>query len=52
MRVFIAGAGGSVGRQLVPQLVERGHEVVASTRSSDKHDEIRLLGAEPVVVDG
>ena len=52
MQVFIAGAGGSVGRQLVPQLVERGHEVVASTRSSDKQDEIRQLGAEAVVMDG
>jgi 2-alkyl-3-oxoalkanoate reductase len=52
MRVFIAGAGGTVGRQLVPLLVERGHEVVASTRSSRKHDELGELGAEPVVMDG
>jgi nucleoside-diphosphate-sugar epimerase len=52
VRVFIAGAGGAIGRQLVPRLVERGHEVVASTRSSRKHDELRELGAEPVVMDG
>ena len=52
MRVFIAGAGGAIGRQLVPQLVERGHTVVAATRSSRRHDEIRKLGAEPVVMDG
>jgi nucleoside-diphosphate-sugar epimerase len=36
----------------VPQLVERGHEVVASTRSKEKLEELRALGAEPVVMDG
>ena len=52
MRVFVAGAGGAIGRRLVPQLVERGHEVVASTRSKEKLDELRALDAEPVVMDG
>jgi nucleoside-diphosphate-sugar epimerase len=52
MRVFVAGAGGAIGRRLVPQLVERGHEVVASTRSKEKLEELRALGAEPVVMDG
>ena len=52
MRVFVAGAGGAIGRRLVPQLVERGHEVVASTRSKKKLDELRALNAEPVVMDG
>ncbi len=28
MRVLIVGAAGSVGRQLVPHLAERGHEVI------------------------
>ena len=27
MRVFVAGASGAIGRQLVPRLVEAGHEV-------------------------
>src|SRR4051794_10706936 len=36
MRVFVAGAGGAIGRQLVPKLVERGHDVVASTRHASK----------------
>ena len=52
MRVFVAGAGGAIGRRLVPQLVELGHEVVASTRSKEKLEELRALGAEPVVMDG
>ena len=52
MRVFVAGAGGAIGRRLVPQLVSRGHRVVASTRSEEKLDQLRALGAEPVVMDG
>jgi NADP-dependent 3-hydroxy acid dehydrogenase YdfG len=27
MRVFVAGATGAIGRQLVPRLVAAGHEV-------------------------
>ena len=52
MRVFVAGAAGAIGMRLVPQLVARGHQVTASTRSGDKVDRLRALGAEPVVVDG
>jgi nucleoside-diphosphate-sugar epimerase len=51
MRVFVAGATGAVGTRLVPQLVERGHEVIGTTRSSGKGDRLRLLGAEPVELD-
>ncbi|HEV2451043.1 MAG TPA: NAD(P)-dependent oxidoreductase [Streptosporangiaceae bacterium] len=52
MRVFVAGAAGAIGRHLLPQLVARGHEVTASTRSPAKTGRLRELGAEPVVVDG
>lgn len=52
MRVFLAGASGAIGRRLVPQLIERGHQVTATTRSRGKVDELRALGAEPAVVDG
>ena len=34
MLVLVVGASGVVGRQLVPQLLEAGHAVVATTRSS------------------
>jgi nucleoside-diphosphate-sugar epimerase len=51
MKIFIAGASGAIGRQLVPQLVARGHEVVGTTRSAAKTGELRALGAEPAVVD-
>ena len=49
LRIFIAGASGTLGRRLVPQLVARGHHVTGTTRS--RADELRALGAEPVVVD-
>ena len=52
MKVFVAGASGALGRRLVPLLVKNGHEVVAMTRSPGKADDLRALGAEPVVADG
>jgi len=51
MRVFVAGATGVLGRELVPQLVARGHEVVGMTRTASKQDLLRSLGARPVVAD-
>ncbi len=52
MRVLVAGATGSVGRQLVPQLVAAGHTVSATTRTPAKLDQLRAAGAEPLVLDG
>jgi nucleoside-diphosphate-sugar epimerase len=52
MRVFVAGAAGAIGQQLLPQLVAQGHQVTASTRSPAKAARLRELGAEPVVLDG
>jgi 2-alkyl-3-oxoalkanoate reductase len=51
MKVFVAGATGVIGRQLVPLLVARGHEVVGMTRNASKQDLLRSLGARPVVAD-
>jgi nucleoside-diphosphate-sugar epimerase len=51
MKVFIAGATGVLGRQLVPMLAANGHEVVGMTRTEAKRDQLRRLGAEPVVAD-
>jgi 2-alkyl-3-oxoalkanoate reductase len=52
MRVFVAGAAGAIGRELLPQLAAGGHQVTASTRNPAKAERLRALGAEPVVVDG
>src|SRR5436190_22133304 len=51
MKVFVAGATGALGRQLVPWLVARGHEVVGMTRSASKQDLVRSLGARSVLAD-
>lgn len=51
MKVFVAGASGAVGMRLVPQLLAGGHEVVAMTRSPQKAERLRALGAEAVVAD-
>ena len=34
MRIFLAGATGVVGSYLAPALVDRGHEVVGTTRTA------------------
>jgi 2-alkyl-3-oxoalkanoate reductase len=51
MRVFVAGATGAIGTQLVPQLAAAGHDVIGMTRSPAKADMLRALGARPVVAD-
>jgi nucleoside-diphosphate-sugar epimerase len=51
MKVFVAGATGAIGRQLVPRLVEAGHEVHGMTRSESKRAMLRELGAVPAVAD-
>jgi nucleoside-diphosphate-sugar epimerase len=51
MRVFVAGASGVIGVRLVPLLVAAGHEVAGMTRTHDKLEVLRELGAKPVLVD-
>src|SRR6185437_11559092 len=51
MRVFVAGATGAMGKQLVPRLVEAGHHVIGMTRTESKQSALWDLGAEPVVAD-
>src|SRR5918993_1058627 len=51
MKVFVAGATGAIGKQLVPMLVAAGHDVFGMTRTEAKRDQLRSLGAQPVVAD-
>ena len=50
MRVFVAGASGAIGKRLVPQLVDRGHNVVGVFKSPSNIEKVRAMGAEPIVV--
>jgi nucleoside-diphosphate-sugar epimerase len=51
MKVFVAGASGAIGRPLVRQLFEAGHEVTGMTRREENAEEIRAAGAKAVVCD-
>ena len=51
MRVFVAGATGAIGRPLVRQLVEAGHQVSGMTRREERCSDLIELGAEPFVCD-
>jgi nucleoside-diphosphate-sugar epimerase len=51
MRVFVAGASGAVGSRLLPQLIQRGHEVVGTYHSPGGADRVRALGAQAVELD-
>src|SRR5215207_631920 len=51
MRVFVAGASGAIGTRLVPQLFDRGHEVIGTSRSRGTAERVRSLGAEPIALD-
>jgi 2-alkyl-3-oxoalkanoate reductase len=51
MRILVVGASGAIGRRLVPQLAERGHQVTGTSRSAAKAGQLSSLGAEPAVLD-
>jgi nucleoside-diphosphate-sugar epimerase len=51
MKIFLAGAAGAIGKRLVPLLLDAGHNVVGTTRSTTKADALRTAGVEPVIVD-
>jgi uncharacterized protein YbjT (DUF2867 family) len=50
-RVFLAGASGVIGQRLIPLLVEAGYVVGGMTRSVDKAELLRRLGAQAIVCD-
>ncbi len=51
MKIFLAGATGAIGRRLIPLLLQAGHRVAGTTRSSRKVDALHASGVEPIVVD-
>jgi len=51
MRVFVAGASGAIGRPLIRQLVEAGHQVTGTTRREPRAEQIRAAGATAAVCD-
>jgi nucleoside-diphosphate-sugar epimerase len=51
MKIFITGATGVLGRHVVPQLVQSGHQVRGLARTEGNVALLRSFGAEPVRVD-
>ena len=50
MKIFLVGASGAIGRNLIPRLVGAGHQVHGMTGHADKSGLVGSLGATPVGV--
>ena len=50
MKLFVSGATGALGKQLVPLLVAAGHDVSAVARTPEKAAVLERAGARPVTV--
>jgi nucleoside-diphosphate-sugar epimerase len=48
VNIFIAGGSGTIGIPLVRALIAAGHPVTAMTRSTNRHDELKRMGASVV----
>lgn len=51
-KLFVLGAGGLIGRQLVAEAVGAGYRVVGLVRTPAAAAQIQALGAEPVIGEG
>src|SRR3954454_14238178 len=51
MRVFVAGASGGIGRQLLPILLSARHSVHGMPRTARRAETVGFAGADPIVAD-
>jgi nucleoside-diphosphate-sugar epimerase len=48
MRIFVVRAEGAIGARLATRLIDHGHQVAATRRSSRNAGWVRGLSAEPI----
>src|SRR3569833_2522347 len=51
MRIFLAGAGGAIGRRLTPLLLADGHDVTGTTRTPKGARALEAAGIRPEIGD-
>jgi nucleoside-diphosphate-sugar epimerase len=51
VKIFLAGATGTIGRRLIPLLIGAGHFVSGTTRDADKVPALKRTGAQAIVLD-
>ncbi|MBD2680980.1 MULTISPECIES: NAD(P)-dependent oxidoreductase [Nostoc] len=51
MKIFVAGGTGAIGRPTLNQLLARGHNVVALTRTQQRAQSLAAQGIEPAIAD-
>lgn len=51
MKISIVGATGVLGKQVLPRLIERGHEVRAIVRTQEQAVQLKSLGAQVFIGD-
>lgn len=51
MKVFVAGGTGAIGRPLIAELLAKGHDAVALTRSPEEAQALVERGIEPAIAD-
>lgn len=50
MNVLVLGANGQVGRNIVEELTEKGHDAVAMIRKEEQREEMEKRGAKKIVL--
>jgi 2-alkyl-3-oxoalkanoate reductase len=51
MKIFVAGGTGAIGRPTLDQLLARGHNVIALTRTPERAQSLAAQGIEPAIAD-
>ena len=51
MKILVAGAHGKTGKLVVKQLIDSGHEAIGLIRKREQEDQLRSIGATPLVKD-